>query len=31
VCFEPREHGIEAVGEFAELVLTAFQLYPVGE
>ena len=31
VCFEPREHGVEAVGEFAELVLTAFQLDPVGE
>jgi hypothetical protein len=31
VCFEPGEHGIEAVGEFAELVLTSFQLDPVGE
>ena len=31
VCFEPREHGVEAVGEFAELVLTSFQLDPVGE
>ena len=31
VCFEPGEHGIEAVGEFAELVLTAFQLDSVGE
>ena len=31
VCFEPREHGVEAVGEFAELVFAAFQLDPVGE
>ena len=31
VCFEPREHGVEAVGELAELVLTPFQLDPVGE
>ena len=31
VCFEPREHGVEGVGEFPELVLTAFQLDPVGE
>jgi hypothetical protein len=31
VCFEACEHGVEAVGEFAELVLTAFQLDPVGE
>ena len=31
VRFEPREHGVEAVGELAELVLTAFQLDPVGE
>ena len=31
VCFELREHGVEAVGEFAELVLAAFQLDPVGE
>ena len=23
VCFEPREHGVEGVGEFAELVLAA--------
>ena len=30
VCFEPREHGVEGVGEFPELVLTAFQLDPVG-
>jgi hypothetical protein len=28
---ESREHGVEAVGEFAELVLTAFQLDPVPE
>ena len=28
---EAGEHGVEAVGEFAELVLTAFQLDPVGE
>jgi hypothetical protein len=31
VCFEPLEHGVEGVGEFTELVLTAFQLDPVGE
>ena len=31
VCFEPREHGVEGVGEFAELVLAALQLDPVGE
>jgi hypothetical protein len=31
VCFEPREHGVEAVGELVELVLTAFQLDPVRE
>jgi hypothetical protein len=31
VCFESGEHGVEAVGEFAELVLTACQLDPVGE
>ena len=31
VRFEPREHGVEAVGELAELVLTAVQLDPVGE
>ena len=29
VRLESREHGIEAVGEFTELVLTAFQLDPV--
>jgi two-component system sensor histidine kinase VanS len=23
VCFEPREHGVEAVGEFAELIVAA--------
>ena len=31
VCFEPREHGVEGVGELAELVRAAFQLDPVGE
>ena len=31
VCFEPCEHGVEGVGEFAELVVAAFQLDPVGE
>ena len=31
VRFEPREHGVEGVGEFAELVLAAFQLDSVGE
>ena len=31
MCFEPREHGVEAVGELAELVVAAFQLDPVGE
>ena len=31
VCFEPREHRVEAVGELAELVLTSLQLDPVGE
>ena len=31
VCFEPREHGVEGVGELAELVLTSFQLDPMGE
>ena len=31
VCFEPCEHGVEGVGEFAELIVTAFQLDPVGE
>ena len=29
VCFEPREHGVEGVGELAELVLAALQLDPV--
>ena len=31
VRFEPREHRVEGVGEFAELVVAAFQLDPVGE
>ena len=31
VCFEPGEHGVEGVGELAELVLMAFQLDPVRE
>ena len=31
VCFEPREHGVERVGELAELVLTSLQLDSVGE
>jgi hypothetical protein len=31
VRFEPREHGVEGVGEFAELVLAARQPDPVGE
>ena len=31
VCFEPREHGVEGVGELAELVAAALQLDPVGE
>jgi hypothetical protein len=31
VCFEPRQHGIEAVGEFSELVVAARQLDSVGE
>jgi hypothetical protein len=31
VCLEPRKHGVEAVGEFAELVCTAFQPDSVGE
>ena len=31
LCFEPREHGVEGVGELAELVLAALQLDPVGE
>jgi Ca2+-binding RTX toxin-like protein len=30
-CFEPREHGVEGVGELAELVLMSFQLDPVRE
>jgi hypothetical protein len=30
-CVKPREHGVEGVGEFAELVFAAFQLDPVGE
>ena len=29
LCFEPREHGVEGVGELAELVLAAFQQDPV--
>ena len=31
VRFELREHGVEGVGEFAELVVAAFQPDPVGE
>ena len=31
LCLEPREHGVEGVGELAELVFAAFQLDPVGE
>ena len=31
VCFEPREHGVEGVGELAELVVAALQPDPVGE
>ena len=31
VCFEPREHGVEGVGELAELVVAARQPDPVGE
>jgi hypothetical protein len=31
VCFEPREHGVEAVGELAELIAAARQLDSVGE
>ena len=31
VRFEPREHGVEGVGELAELVVAALQLDPVGE
>ena len=31
VCFELGEHGVEGVGELAELVVAAFQLDSVGE
>jgi hypothetical protein len=31
VCFEPCEHAVEGVGEFAELISAAFQLDPVRE
>ena len=31
VCFEPREHGVEGVGELAELVVAARQPDSVGE
>jgi hypothetical protein len=31
LCLEPREHGVEGVGELAELVIAAFQPDPVGE
>ena len=31
VCFEPGEHGVEGVGELAELVAAALQLDSVGE
>ena len=31
VRFEPREHGVECVGEFAELVVAAVQLDPMGQ
>src|SRR5438046_1883437 len=31
VCFEPREHGVECVGELAKLVSAAFQPDPVGQ
>jgi hypothetical protein len=31
VCFELREHGVEAVGELPELVVAALQLDSVGE
>lgn len=31
VCFEPGEHRVEGVGEFAELVVAARQSDPVGE
>ena len=31
VCFEPGEHGVEGVGELAELVSAAFELDSVGE
>ena len=29
VCFEPRKHGVEGVGEFAEFITAAFHLDPV--
>ena len=31
VCFEPGEHRVEGVGEFAELVVAALHLDPVGQ
>ena len=31
VCFQPREHGIEPVGELAELVFAARQPDTMGE
>ena len=31
VCFEPRKHRVEGVGELAELVVAALQVDPVGE
>ena len=31
VCFEPCEHGVEGIGEFAELVVAALELDSVGE
>ena len=31
VRFEPRQHGVEGVGELAELVVAALELDPVGE
>ena len=31
VCFEPSEHGVEAVGQLTELVVASFQLDPVRE
>ena len=31
LCLEPREHGVEGVGELAELVVAARQPDPVGE